>query len=225
MSIFNYVAVVWILVFLIVLFSYGIQRVMARWGGGATEPPKVGKTGLSKLGLATSAFMMIGGVGFVILAVQNFPPPIANSTGYTCSEIQASSEKASKGDEYLEKKLNMRLYDNENENQVLFDSTDKKSNKSYDLEDTYGAADSVCANAKPEDSVDDLLDDLVDSWEPKTQDGGAKTTEIKTESSTPEPEPVTPEEAIAESVRERQQQLGERQQGIQDDLKKLLEGG
>ncbi len=133
----------------------------------------------------------------------------AQSTGYTCSEIRASTEKADEANEYLEAKIKARLDDKPND---------------YDPTLAFGvpgAADSVCADAKPEDSVDDLLDGLVSRLMPKTPDGWVKikTTETESEPVTPEPEPVTPEPEVSTEMKRLQKQ----QQKADEALRKTLE--
>jgi hypothetical protein len=85
--------------------------------------------------LATSA---IGAC--VFLAACSVP---ASSTGYTCSEIQQSSDKATEADEYF----TSRLLEDLNEDPDYFKSGSLK-----------GFADQVCSTAKPEDNVDELLE-------------------------------------------------------------------
>jgi hypothetical protein len=68
----------------------------------------------------------------------------ASSTGYTCSEIRQSTDKAREADEYFTSRLLEAL----NEEQVPGGALE-------------GYADEVCSTAKSEDNVDELLDAKV----------------------------------------------------------------
>ncbi len=141
----------------------------------------------------------------------------AQSTGYACSEIRANTEKEDKANRYYEAKIT-KLITGETEKQLYLTII------------SSGAADEVCAEAKPEDSVDDLLDAKIKEMQRLEQlppEGGwPKTTQTKSEPVTPESEPVTPEsEPVTPEpeVSTEMKRLQKQQQKADEALRKTLE--